>query len=130
VERVHALLGRTVDEGRIWDIVAFVRHKHSETKGKMKWRVIGRGQNGVMAAYAALFEPAIEEVVVLDPPVSHRDGPTFLNVLRVLDIPDALGMLAPRSLVLVNAKDGAFGRTAAIYKSAGAADNFKRLEEK
>jgi dienelactone hydrolase len=130
VERAHALLGRAADEGRVWDIAAIVRHKLRETKGKMKWRVIGRGQNGVMAAYAALFEPAIEEVVILDPPASHRDGPIFLNVLRVLDIPEALGMLAPKSLVLVNAKHRAFDRTAAIYKSAGVADNFKRLEEK
>ena len=61
-------------------------------------------------------------VVVVDPPASHRDGPHFLNVMRVWDIPEALGALAPRRLTLVGAKDPAFERTAEIYRRAGAAD--------
>ncbi|HEV3257120.1 MAG TPA: prolyl oligopeptidase family serine peptidase [Gemmataceae bacterium] len=126
VERSHALLGKTVDEGRVWDIVATVRAFDWLEKGKFTWRVAGRGQAGILAAYAALFEPSIKEVIIFDPPVSHRDGPTFLNVLRVLDIPEALGLLAPRPLTLVNAKDKAFDRTAQIYKLAGAAKQLTR----
>jgi cephalosporin-C deacetylase-like acetyl esterase len=126
VERAHALLGQTVDEGRLWDILAVQQSLAALDKEKRDWRVIGRGQAGVLAAYAALFEPSIKEVIIIDPPVSHRDGPYFLNVLRVLDIPDALGMLAPRPLTLVNAKDKAFDRTAELYKLAGAADRFQR----
>ena len=70
-------------------------------------------------AYAALFEPAIQEVVAVDPPASHAGGPIFLNVLRVLDIPEALGMLAPRALTLVNASHPAFKRTRELYDRAG-----------
>ena len=97
-------------------------------KGKrLPIRVAGRGPAVVIAAYAALFVPgAVQEVELIDPPASHKDGPIFLNVLRVLDVPDALGMLAPRKLTLVNAKDKAFDRTAAIYKTAGAADKLER----
>jgi hypothetical protein len=65
-------------------------------------------------------------VVALDPPVSHRDGPTFLNVLRVLDVPEALGMLAPTPLTLVNAQDKAFERTVQLYQRAGAAERLRR----
>jgi len=57
--------------------------------------VHGRGQAGILAAYAALFEPSIKEVVIIDPPASHNTGPHFLGVLRVCDIPEALGLLAP-----------------------------------
>jgi cephalosporin-C deacetylase-like acetyl esterase len=121
IERSHALLGRTVDEGRVWDIAVTVRDLHAFGK-KGHQKVIGHGQAGVLAAYTALFEPSIDEVVIVDPPLSHRDGPIFLNVLRVLDIPEALGLLAPRQLTLVNAKDKAFERTAEIYKRVGAAD--------
>src|SRR5207249_6869919 len=96
------------------------------TKGTGEWRVIGKAQSGIIAAYAALFEPTITEVVIVDPPASHHDGPIFLNVLRVLDTPEALGLLAPRPLTLINAKDKAFDRTAEIYKRAGAADKFQR----
>ena len=120
------LLGRTVDQGRVWDIAAVLRSLHAETKPKQGMRVAGRGQAGILAAYAALFEPSINEVVIIDPPTSHKDGPHFLNVLRVLDIPEALGLLAPRPLTLINAKDPAFDRTAEIYKRAGAADKLQR----
>ena len=126
VERAHALLGRTVDEGRVWDVAAAARYLSEQDKGGGNWRVIGRGQAGVIAAYAALFEPSIKEVIAVDPPASHRDGPYFLGVLRVLDAPDALGMLAPRPLTLVGAGDAAFDRTEQIYKAAGAADLFHR----
>jgi cephalosporin-C deacetylase-like acetyl esterase len=126
VKRAHALLGLTVDEGRVRDIAATIRYLDNGAKGKVRWRVIGRGQAGILAAHAALFEPSIAEVVVVDPPVSHRDGPIFLNVLRVLDIPDALGLLAPRPLTLVNAKDKAFDRTVQIYRAAGAEKKLTR----
>jgi dienelactone hydrolase len=127
VERSHALVGSSVDTGRVYDVAAVARWLNEDYyKGKFRWRVIGRGQAGVVAAYAALLQPSIAEVVIIDPPVSHREGPTFLNVLRVLDIPEALGLLAPRPLTLVNAKDKAFDRTAAIYKLAGAEAKFQR----
>ena len=127
VERSHALLGRTVDTGRVWDICAAVRAHDALREGKKtEWRLIGHGQAGVLAAYAALFEPSIKEIVLIDPPSSHKDGPIFLNVLRVLDIPDALGMLAPRKLTIIGGKDKAFDKTAEIYKRAGAADKFIR----
>ena len=83
-------------------------------------------QANILAARAALFEPSIEEVVLIDPPASHKQGPHFLNVLRVLDIPEALGLLAPRKLTLINAKHRAFDRTAEIYRIAGAANKLTR----
>jgi len=127
VERAHVLVGRTVDQGRVWDIAASFRDFRAAAPNK-KWQVGGEGQGGILAAYAALFEPDVPEVILINPPASHKDGPIFLNVLRVLDIPDALGMLAPRPLTIVS-KDPAFDRTAEIYKRAGAADKFKRLEK-
>ncbi len=71
----------------------------------------------------------VDEVIIADPPTSHRDGPHFLGVNRVLDIPEALGLLAPDvklTLIGKNAKDKAFDKTAAIYKLAGVPDKFKR----
>ncbi len=124
VERSHALLGRTVDEGRVWDIIA--AFKYLQKNKKAPRRVIGAGDDGILAAYAALLEPSIPEVVIVDPPTSHREGPIFLNVLRVLDISEALGLLAPRRLTLINAKDKAFDRTAEIYRLAGAVDRLQR----
>lgn len=121
VERSLLLLGRTWDQGKVWDLCAMSR-------GYEKYGVtmIGRGQGGILAAYAALFEPAITEVVVFDPPKSHKEGPHFLNVMRVLDIPEALGLLAPTPLTIIGGKDAAFDRTEEIYRLAGAADKLQR----
>ena len=102
------------------------RYLSEQDGAARKWRVIGRGQAGVIAAYAALFEPSIRKVIAVDPPASHHEGPIFLSVLRVLDVPDALGMLAPTPLTLVGAKDKAFERTAQDYKIAGAGKQFHR----
>jgi hypothetical protein len=81
--------------------------------------VAGRGQAGVLGAYAALWDPAIAEVVLVEPTSTHRDGPIFLNVLRVLDVPDAVGLLAPRRVRLVNAGEP-FDRTIDIFRAGGA----------
>jgi hypothetical protein len=126
IERSLPLLGRTEDEGKVWDVAATCRRLTDDDKGLRGWRVIGCGRAGVIAAYAALFEPSVREVIAVDPPASHRDGPIFLGVLRVLDTPDVLGMLAPVPLTLMGAKDKVFDRTAQIYKIAGAGEQFHR----
>jgi dienelactone hydrolase len=123
VERSYALVGRTVDEMRVWDAIASFRDFQIAAPTRT-WLMAGKGQAGVIAAYAALFESDAAGAILYDPPSSHKDGPYFLNVMRVLDIPEALGLLAPRSLTIYS-NDKAFERTAEIYKLAGAADKFK-----
>ena len=126
VERAHALLGRTVDAGRVWDIQATARWLHEAEGNVLTVGVLGKGQAGVLGAYAALFENCISEVTLVDPPSTHRDGPHFLGVMKVLDVPDALGLLAPRQVKLINAKDAAFDRATDAYKAAGYAGRVER----
>jgi cephalosporin-C deacetylase-like acetyl esterase len=121
IARSHALLGRTVDAGRVWDVMALTR---ADVDDKPRITVAGNGRMGIIAAYAALLDENIAGAVVVDPPVSHmdKDAPQFLNVLRVCDIPDALGLIAPRPLTLIGVKPEPFERTKAAYEAAGAAD--------
>ncbi len=125
VERSHALLGRTVDTGRIWDVIAAAKYlagKSHQEAAAIRVGVAGRGPAGILAAYAAVLEPAIEAVHLLDPPTSHRDAeaPPLLNVLRVTDIPAALGLLAPRPLRIRTTAAEPFALTREIYEAAGA----------
>jgi len=126
IERSLALLGRTVDSGRVWDIrvaAHALKNRLSNTPGEESTvTVVGKGQAGILGAYAALFEPAISEVVLVKPTETHMQGPHFLNVLRVLDIPDALGLLAPRKLTIQGAREEFFKKTASLYEIAGAKD--------
>lgn len=128
IQRSLPLLGHTVDSGRLADVLAVaVRLLQKDNARSKAVTITGRGSAGVIAAYAALLEPGLSEVLLVDPPVSHRSGPIFLNVLRVLDIPDALGLLAPRPLTIYTAKANAFDRTASIYRAAGGSFSLRPL---
>jgi dienelactone hydrolase len=127
VERSHVLLGRTVDAGRVWDIIAAARYLHAKYTDVPLY-VAGEGSGAVLVAYAALWEPDIAGVIAFDPPASHMDAhaPQFLNVLRVCDIPDVFGMLAPRPLTVVGAKGEMPAKVAQIYASAGVSDKLRQ----
>ncbi|MDM8005475.1 MAG: prolyl oligopeptidase family serine peptidase [Phycisphaerae bacterium] len=122
VLRAHALLGRSIDAGRVWDVIATARFL--ATDRKLPVRVAGVGAGGVLAAYAALLEPEIAGVAVSDLPASHMDegAPQLLNVLRVCDIPDALGMLAPRPLRLHAVPKSVSEKVKAVYSAGSVLD--------
>jgi dienelactone hydrolase len=124
VERSLALLGRTADTGRVWDVIAAARYLREQSQGKLSLHVVGKGAGGILAAYAALWEPDIAAVTLVEPPSSHMEpaAPQFLNVLRVCDVADVCGMLAPRPLQIVCSKGDAWKKTAEIYAAAGAGD--------
>lgn len=126
VERAHALLGRTVDTGRVWDVAAAARYLCATRGGKVPIYVAGEGPAGVLAAYAALWEPQIAGAILNRPPLGHMepDAPPLLNVLRVCDIPDVLGMLAPRPLVIYTDHTGSLEKVAEIYRAAGATGRY------
>jgi hypothetical protein len=120
VQRALALLGRTVDGDRVRDVLTLsAAVLAARSDDLIRWRIAGRGRAGVIAAYAALFEPRVAEIMLVEPPTSHREGPIFLNVLRVLDIPQALGLLAPRPLTVHTGQAQVFASTAALYRVAG-----------
>ena len=84
----------------------------------------GKGSAGLIAAYAAALDDQIAGVIVVNPPKTHMDNaaPQFSNVLRVCDVPDALGLIAPRPLTLIGASADDFAATKAAYAAAGASD--------
>ena len=128
VERCHALLGRTVDAGRVWDVIAAAKYlSASESGQKQKVFVAGKGAAGLIAAYAAALDDSIAGATVVSPPASHMDAdaPQFLNLLRVCDVPDALGLIAPRPLSIVGNDAGRFSRTLNAYEAAGAKEKLK-----
>jgi dienelactone hydrolase len=127
VERAHLLLGHTLDERRLHPLLVTVR-KLGKGEGPPRWdgRIVAKGQAAVIAAYAAFLEPGIEELILIDPPKTHKAGPHFLGVQRVLDVPDALGLLAPVRLTILGGAEAAFERTEEIYRLAGAAEKLTR----
>ena len=125
VARSHALLGGTVETGRVWDLAAAARCVAAE-QAPVPVYLVGEGASGVLAAYAVLWVPEVAGVMLDDPPASHREAsaPALLNVLRVCDVPHVLGMLAPRPLAPRGGSAELREQVGAIYQRAGAADSF------
>ena len=90
-------------------------------EGDYKIEVAGNGSGGMIGAYAAVLEDSISGVILVTPPKTHMDAaaPQFLNVLRVCDVPNALGLIAPRLLTIVGASADDFECTKAAYEAAG-----------
>jgi dienelactone hydrolase len=127
VERSHYLLGRTVDSGRVWDIIATARYLRVRHGDQSPVYLVGENASAVLAVYAALLEPDIAGLILSQPPATHMNesAPVLLNVLRVCDIPEAVGMLAPRPLTLVADQPNLTAKVATIYRAAGASDKFE-----
>jgi dienelactone hydrolase len=125
VERCHVLLGRTVDAGRVWDVIAaakYLRDTRGDGADEPPLRVAGSEAAGLIGAFAAVLDEKIAGVALVAPPTSHMQSsaPQFLNVLRVCDVSAALGMIAPRPLAIVDANRDTFAVTTAAYESASA----------
>ncbi len=101
MRRRFPLLGQTLDGQRVWDVrraLACLRTV-SDLRGVPLW-LQGKDDMAGIVLYAALFEPDVARLDLWHPPASHRQGPTFLNVLRVLDMPQAVALAFPRKVRL------------------------------
>jgi len=129
VERCHLLLGRTVDGGRVLDVIAAARYLKKEHGGAPVW-VAGEGRAAVVAAYAALLEDEIAGAILRSPILTHMDprAPQFLNVLRVCNVPDVLGMIAPRPLEVQGVGKEELQKVAEIYAASGEPGKLKIRE--
>lgn len=123
IERSLFLLGETLDRGRLRDVNEGRGQAGRDNPGVKQWVIGGEGQAGVIAAYAS---SASDEVYLVRPTTTHKDGPHFPGILRVTDIPEVLGLLAPRKLTIVGSRDKAFDHTAKMYDLAGAKAKFVR----
>lgn len=97
------LLGQTLDGMRVWDIRRSMQVlRQIESLKKASISIKSQRQMAGIALYASLFEPDIAGLDLWYLPDSLHDGPVFLNVLRYMDIPDALAMVSERTKVLIN----------------------------
>lgn len=103
VRRQYMLLGQTLDGMRVWDIRCAVQSLHSLPEfRKANITLRARGEMAVNACYTALFEPAVKSLELQALPASHMQGPDYLNVLKVWDIPQMLNVLRKQAQVRVD----------------------------
>lgn len=126
LERLAALSGRTLAALQIWDVLRTVEWLGTGAAAPVSIVLHGGGAASIVALYAALFSPAVGELVLRDPPASHRSGPALLGVLRTADVADVAAALAPRTLTWLSDPPPAFDGTRQAYRRCGAEDRFRR----
>lgn len=113
-------VGETVESIRLAGVlmaIAALRKEASVDAARIL--VAGRGTSGALALYAAILDPRVAQVLLIDPPESHVAGPVFLNVLRYTDLPEAAALVAPRRLTFYNRMPAAYAYTERLYKLTG-----------
>ena len=101
IRRRFALLGQTLDGQRVWDVRRGLEmlRRVDDLKGVPLW-LQGKGDMAGVVLYAGLFEPDVVRLDLWHPPASHRQGPIFLNVRRLLDMPQAMALAFPKNIRL------------------------------
>jgi hypothetical protein len=113
-------VGQTVDSLRLFDVMRGLDAlRATENVDPDRIMVVGRGVSGILGLYAALLDESVQQVTLIKPPESHRDGPTFLNILRALDLPEAAALLAPRRLNFFGHTPPAYAPVRHVYSLYG-----------
>ncbi len=101
--RRYMLLGQTLEGMRVWDIRRGLAAASTSQLGAgvSRWTLSGERHQAVNALYASLFADGLAGLTLVAPPSSHHTGPDYLNVLRVLDLPQTLAWAADRQAVTV-----------------------------
>ncbi|MBI2949324.1 MAG: acetylxylan esterase [Verrucomicrobia bacterium] len=125
IERTAVWSGRTIAAMQVWDLLRAVSWAVTEEKlAASAISIYGKGEMGVITMYAALLDERIQQVVLSDPPASHWQGPALLNVLRVTDISEVAGAIAPRRLVSLTKLPESFELTRNAYRLQRAPKQF------
>ena len=96
------LLGQTLDGMRTWDVIrAATALRHVNGLAKVPLWMQGEQTMAGITLYASLFVPDVHRIDLHQLPQSHRNGPIYLNVLRFLDLPQAVAMAAEQAQVRI-----------------------------
>jgi hypothetical protein len=100
------LLGTTLDAVQVQDIVSAIRAAN-KLRPLDETLLLVRSHRSLSGPtlYASLFEGDIDSLQLYDLPKTHRSGPTFLNIERYLDLPQAVALAAERSQVVLYQDD-------------------------
>jgi hypothetical protein len=128
VERTAVWVGRTIAAMQVWDTLRAIEWAVNEEKISARSICIyGKGEMGIVALYAGLFDERITQVVLHDPPGSHWQGPALLNVLRVTDVAEVAAAFGPRRLVSLTKVPESFEHARAVYELNGVRTRFVQL---
>ncbi|MEQ8854111.1 acetylxylan esterase [Gimesia sp.] len=106
IRRRFYLLGQSLEGMQIWDIRQTIQQLKAQPEfKKANLTLKASGEAAALSLYASLFEQGISQLELSGMPASHQQGPALLNILRFLDLPQALSMAASRTPVILKQVD-------------------------
>jgi len=129
IRRRFMLLGQTLDGMRVWDVRRAIQAlRRIDWLDKVPVALAAQHQMAGIVLYASIFEPDIAGVDLRHLPSTHHEGPIFLNVLRYMDLPQAVAMAAERSRVrLYQENDSGWRFPQAVAEKLGWSEQQFRL---
>ena len=125
-----ALTGQTPVTMTIHDIGAAMDYLlKREAFRNMKCYLHGRGESAVAALHHAVRHPEIAGVILEDLPSTHADGAPVPGILNVCDIPEMVGLLAPRKVAVLNSGHGNWNWSARAFERLEASKNLLFCED-
>ncbi len=89
----------------------------------------GRGETGVAVLYRGILDERITGIIAEDIPSTHLEGFPILGVLRAFDLPQAVGLMAPRKVALVTPGQNNWNWPTRVYGRLGCPENFMRTDD-
>jgi len=89
----------------------------------------GEGEAAGIALAAAALEPDVAGVEIVRPTESFRDGPYFMRVLQVLDMPQMAGLVFPRPVRAVGVRREAWEWTRRFAAAFGGPSPWTEAKE-
>ena len=136
--KAMAILGQTPVSMLIQDIRLAINHLMATAPFRdCALTLFGIGRPAVAALYAGLLDQRVSALMLADLPGSHADGVPLIGILREIDIPQAVGLMAPRPVALTdightnwNWPNRAYARSGApshLIRAADRREAFKQL---
>jgi hypothetical protein len=100
LRRCFPILGQTLDGQRVLDVLRAIEGLR-EAAPEIPVTLMGEGEMAGVALYAAVMDGAVDTLHLMHPPVSHGEGPELLNVLRLMDIPQAVALALENTQVIL-----------------------------
>src|SRR4029453_345881 len=71
VERTSVWVGRTIGAMQVWDTLQAIEWAANEEKISGSVSIYGKGEMGIVALYAGLFDERVQQIILNDAPGSH-----------------------------------------------------------
>jgi cephalosporin-C deacetylase-like acetyl esterase len=97
MKRQAMVAGTTLESMQVYEVLRsldFLRSLPEVDPSRIA--ISGKGEAGVNGLYAALLDGKVSKVVLSSPPASHRQGPTYLGILRYTDIPEVIALMGSK----------------------------------